>query len=135
MSTHNHTRLGRQDQDRRQRNRSNDDRRRHSDSNRRGDSDRRNDDHGRKRRCAGRTAGADRTAGVGKSAAPSHPDARAVGEHLVVDKSEWVPGRNPERQLGYDGQRGYAEAYLRCIQCGAERQSERGFPPDCPREE
>lgn len=70
-----------------------------------------------------------------RAAAPSFPDAREVGPHLVIDKTEWVPGRHPESHLGFDGQRGYADSFLRCIRCGAERQSEQGFPPECERED
>lgn len=66
-----------------------------------------------------------------RSTAPSYPDAYAVGPHLVIDKTEWVPGEHPESHLGYDGQRGYVESYYRCIRCGAERQSERDFPEAC----
>lgn len=66
-----------------------------------------------------------------RAAAPSYPDARAVGPHLVIDRTEWVPGHNPETHLAHDGQRGYAESYYRCLRCGAERQSTSGFPPAC----
>jgi len=67
-----------------------------------------------------------------KTAVPSHPDARPVGEHLVVDKTEWVPGVDPDRYLRYDGQRAYLERYVRCVLCGAERMTERDFPEECP---
>lgn len=65
------------------------------------------------------------------SAAPTYPDAYPVGPHLVVDKTEWVPGPHPEPHRRYDGQRAYRESYLRCVKCGAERQAERDFPAQC----
>lgn len=67
----------------------------------------------------------------GFAAAPSYPDARPVGAHLLIDKTEWVPGRHPETHLGYEGQRGYTETYYRCIRCGTERLTERAFPEEC----
>ena len=65
------------------------------------------------------------------STAPSHPDARSVGPHLVIDKTEWVPGSAPEPIRRYDGQRAYRESYYRCIRCGAERQATQYFPDHC----
>jgi len=66
-----------------------------------------------------------------KTAAPQYPDAVPVGEHLVIDRTEWVPGRHPESHLGRTGQAGYVESYYRCLRCGAERQSERDLPAEC----
>lgn len=70
----------------------------------------------------------------GFAAAPSYPDARPVGAHLLIDKTQWVPGRHPETHLGYEDQRGYTESYYRCIRCGAERLTERAFPEECDAE-
>jgi hypothetical protein len=65
------------------------------------------------------------------SAAPSFPDAEYVGPHLIIDKTEWVPGENPEPHLREDGQTTYAERYLRCLRCGAERLHRDEFPEEC----
>ena len=65
-----------------------------------------------------------------KSAAPTFPDAEYVGPHLIVDKTEWVPGRHPEPHLREDGQTTYPERYLRCLRCGAERLRRDEFPEE-----
>jgi len=67
-----------------------------------------------------------------RSVAPSYPDAEPVGPHLVVDKTEWVPGRHPESHRGFPDQRGYRESYYRCVVCGAERLARDDFPEECP---
>lgn len=66
-----------------------------------------------------------------KSPSPTFPDAEYVGQHLIIDKTEWVPGANPEPHLREDGQTTYPEQYLRCIHCGAERLGRRDFPEEC----
>ena len=66
-----------------------------------------------------------------KSAAPTFPDAEYVGQHLIVDKTEWVPGGHPEAHLREDGQTTYPERYLRCIRCGAEALRRDDFPEEC----
>lgn len=66
-----------------------------------------------------------------KSSAPEHPDATPVGEHLVVDKTEWIPGEHPDRHRRWDGQQAYRERYVYCIKCGAERMAEADFPDAC----
>lgn len=66
-----------------------------------------------------------------KSATPDYPDAYPVGEHLVIDRTEWVPGRDPEPHRRHDGQRAYRESYYRCLKCGDERQAKRYFPDHC----
>ena len=66
-----------------------------------------------------------------KSAAPTFPDAEYVGPHLIVDRTEWAPGGNPEPHLREDGQTTYPERYLRCIRCGAERRRRDEFPNEC----
>lgn len=66
-----------------------------------------------------------------KSASPTFPDAEYVGDHLIIDKTEWVPGRNPEPHLREDGQTTYPERYLRCLRCGAERLHRDEFPEEC----
>lgn len=65
------------------------------------------------------------------STAPSYPDAHPVGPHLVIDKTEWVPGAHPEPDRRYAGQPGYSESYYRCVKCGTECLSTDDFPPDC----
>lgn len=66
-----------------------------------------------------------------RSAAPSYPDATPVGPHLVIDKTEWVPGRHPETHRRREGQRSYAESYYRCVKCGTECLSTDDFPEEC----
>jgi len=65
------------------------------------------------------------------SPAPSYPDADPVGSHLVIDRTEWVPGKDPDPHRRHDGQRAYRETYFRCIKCGEERLSKRDFPEQC----
>jgi len=60
-----------------------------------------------------------------------HPDAEQVGSHLVIDKTEWVPGKHPDPHRSHEGQTEYLERYLRCIQCGVEVLSERDLPESC----
>lgn len=69
-----------------------------------------------------------------RSTAPPFPDAYPVGPHLVVDRSEWVPGSNPESHLREDGQEGYLEPYYHCLKCGEQRLSKRDFPEACTAE-
>lgn len=66
-----------------------------------------------------------------KSVAPTFPDAEYVGQHLIIHKTEWVPGGNPEPHLREDCQTTYPERYLRCIRCGAERHRRSDFPEVC----
>jgi len=65
------------------------------------------------------------------SSAPTYPDAVRVGPHLVVDKTEWVPGANPEPHLREDRQTTYPETYLYCLRCSAEAMRERDLPATC----
>jgi len=60
-----------------------------------------------------------------------HPDAEQVGPHLVIDKTEWVPGKHPDPHRRREGQTEYLERYLRCIQCGVEVLSKRALPKEC----
>lgn len=66
-----------------------------------------------------------------RSSAPTYPSATPVGQHLVIDRSEWIPGADPEPHMRYDGQRTYRETYYRCVKCGEERQAKRDFPEEC----
>ena len=59
------------------------------------------------------------------------PDAKRIGDHLVIDRREWVPGYNPDPQLRYEGQTEYLEHFYRCIQCEVECVRKRDFPPTC----
>lgn len=61
----------------------------------------------------------------------SYPDAQRVGEHLVIDKKDWVPGKHPEPHLREEEQMGYWESYLTCVDCGVEVLSKRDFPEEC----
>jgi len=60
-----------------------------------------------------------------------HPDAEQVGPHLVIDKTEWVPGEHPDPHLRCDGQTEYLERYLRYVQCGIEVLSKDDLPETC----
>jgi len=66
-----------------------------------------------------------------RSSVPDFPEAAAVGGHLVVDRTEWIPGPHPEERRRYDGQRAYREEYYRCIRCGVECVSTADFPEAC----
>ena len=59
------------------------------------------------------------------------PDARHVDAHLVIDRSEWVPGKHPDPQRRHEGQTEYLERYLQCLQCGQDVQNERDLPVEC----
>lgn len=65
-----------------------------------------------------------------RRAAPPRPAPEPVGDHLVIDKREWVPGRHPEPHRRH-GQREYLETYFRCIRCGEQRLRKREFPEAC----
>ena len=61
-----------------------------------------------------------------------YPAAECVGAHpVVIDKSEWVPGANPNRLLGEPDRYGYFESYFRCLLCGVEVLSKSRFPEEC----
>lgn len=62
----------------------------------------------------------------------SFPDAKRVGEHLVIEKTQWVPGARPESCAAPRPRDGYVEGYFYCLQCGAERLSRREFAGVCP---
>lgn len=66
-----------------------------------------------------------------RASSPQHPDAERVGQHLVIDKTEWVPGEHPEPHRRSPGQSQYLERYIRCIRCGCEALSKRDLPDDC----
>jgi len=65
------------------------------------------------------------------ASAPNHPEARYAGDHLVIDKTEWVPGKHPDPNRRREGQTEYLERYLRCIECRVEVLSERDLPVEC----
>jgi hypothetical protein len=60
-----------------------------------------------------------------------YPNAERVGPHLVIDKTEWVPGKHPDPHQRHEGQTEYLERYLRCVQCGVEVLREDDFPETC----
>ncbi len=60
-----------------------------------------------------------------------YPDAERVGDHIVLDKSEWCPGKHPEPHLRDEHQVGYVESYYRCIRCGVEVMRTRDLPDEC----
>jgi hypothetical protein len=73
----------------------------------------------------------EQTNSIEESLSNRHPDAETVGDHLVIDKTEWVPGKHPEPHRRREGQTEYLEGYLRCIQCGVEVLSKRDLPQTC----
>ena len=61
----------------------------------------------------------------------SYPDAERVGPHLVINKTEWIPGKHPDPHRRHEGQTEYLEKYLRCIQCEVEVLSKDDLPETC----
>lgn len=58
-------------------------------------------------------------------------DVKGVGEHLITEEAEFVPGKHPEPSRRHKGQTKYLERYLRCIKCDIEVLSERDLPEGC----
>lgn len=54
-----------------------------------------------------------------------------VGEHVVIEQSEVVPGEHPEPHLRTEGQTQYLETYLKCVHCDIEVLRRRDFPETC----
>jgi hypothetical protein len=71
------------------------------------------------------------TNSIEESLSNRHPDAEPVGNHLVIDKTQWCPGLHPDPHRRHEGQTEYLERYLRCIQCGVEVLSEGDLPEEC----
>lgn len=66
-----------------------------------------------------------------RTSAPSYPDATPAGDHLVVDRTEWVPGAHPDPHLRDPARAAYPETYLRCLRCGAEALHADDLPENC----
>lgn len=66
-----------------------------------------------------------------RTSSDEFPDASPVGEHLVIDKREWVPGEHPEPHRREQGQQAYMEHYFRCLRCGVEVLRKRDLPQEC----
>lgn len=66
-----------------------------------------------------------------RASAPNHPDVECVGEHYVINKGEWVPGKHPDPHRRHEGQSMYLERYFRCVQCGIEVLRKEDFPETC----
>ena len=66
-----------------------------------------------------------------ESLSDRHPDAERIGPHLVIDKTEWVPGKHPDSHRQHENQTEYLERYLRCIKCGVEVLREDDLPEAC----
>lgn len=66
-----------------------------------------------------------------RSSSPDYPETRSVGEHLVIDVTEWVPGPDPDPHRRREEQSEYLERYYRCILCGVERLRTDEFPEEC----
>ena len=60
-----------------------------------------------------------------------YPDAERVGEHLIIDRTEWVPGEHPNPHRRHHGQTAYLERYYRCLRCGCEAISKADLPAEC----
>jgi hypothetical protein len=58
-------------------------------------------------------------------------DVKGVGEHLITEEAELVPGKHPDPSRRHENQTEYLERYLRCIMCDVEVLSERDFPGEC----
>ena len=58
-------------------------------------------------------------------------DVTDVGEHLITEEAELVPGKHPDPRRCHEGQTEYLERYLRCTKCDVEVLSERDFPEEC----
>lgn len=68
---------------------------------------------------------------VKRASAPQHPDAEHVGGHLVIQTSDWVPGRHPDPHRGHPEQSEYLEQFYRCTLCGVEVLQKRDLPDSC----
>lgn len=58
-------------------------------------------------------------------------DVTDVGEHLITEEAELVPGKHPDPSRRHEDQTEYLERYLRCIKCDVEVLSERDLPGEC----
>lgn len=66
-----------------------------------------------------------------RASAPDHPDVEHVGEHYVIRKGEWVPGKHPDPNRRREGQEMYLERFYRCVQCGVEVLRRDDLPETC----
>ena len=71
------------------------------------------------------------TNSIEESLSDRHPDAERIGPHLVIDKTEWVPGQHPDPHRQHENQTEYLDRYLRCVRCGVEVLNKRDFPKTC----
>lgn len=60
--------------------------------------------------------------------APDYPDAEHVGEHLIIEASEWVPGKHPDPSQRHPQQSEYLENFYRCLLCRVEVMRKRDLP-------
>jgi hypothetical protein len=58
-------------------------------------------------------------------------DVKNVGEHLITEDADLVPGKHPDPSRRHEGQTEYLERYLRCTKCDVEVLSERDLPEEC----
>jgi hypothetical protein len=58
-------------------------------------------------------------------------EAREIGDHLIIEDADWVPGKHPDPNRRREDQTEYLERYLRCIQCGVEVLSQHDLPEEC----
>ena len=66
-----------------------------------------------------------------RASAPNHPDPEHVGQHLVIETQQWVPGQDPEEGRSHPTQTEYLERFYRCIQCDVEVMRKRDLPGNC----
>lgn len=66
-----------------------------------------------------------------KASSPSYPDTEYVGDHLVIEKTEYVPGQHPEPYHRQPGQTEYCETFYRCVKCRVECLRREDFPAQC----
>lgn len=60
-----------------------------------------------------------------------HPDAERVGPHLVIGKTDWVPGKHPDPHRRREGQTEYCERCIKCLRCRVEVLSKDDLPEEC----
>lgn len=72
-----------------------------------------------------------RTTAGQKGVPPEHNEAKKIGNHYIVRKSQWTPGKHPEPYKRNRTQNGYIEYYFECVDCGVEVLKKMDFPEDC----
>jgi hypothetical protein len=74
------------------------------------------------------------TNSIDESLSNRHPDAETVGNHLVIDKTQWCPGPHPDPHRRHEGQTEYLEEYIQCLRCKVSALSKRDLTETCESE-